>query len=163
MTTQHRPWGRTPSRVATLALALWLAAGCAGGSRRGVREVTLEGEVVDPQCYFTHGARGAAHRACALYCARGGQDLAFLNRAGQKVYPIIASGHGRNPNDSLLAVVGYPVVLMGRLYERNGRQALVVDRIRRLDGGAGKPAEAESVTVDPMPNGADSSVVRPGG
>jgi hypothetical protein len=116
-------------RVSVLALGL-AAAACGRESR--ARSVTLEGEIIDPQCYFTHSGQGVAHRDCALLCARGGQSLAFLNRAGNRVYPIIAARHGANPNDSLYAVVGYPVIVHGVLYERNGQRALIVDRTERL-------------------------------
>jgi hypothetical protein len=115
--------------VILLLLALALA-GC--GASRASQAVTLEGEIIDPQCYFTHGGQGLAHRDCALMCARGGQSLAFLNRAGGRVYPIIAARHGANPNDSLYAVVGYPVLVRGTLYEVRGQRALVVAHAERL-------------------------------
>jgi hypothetical protein len=115
--------------AAALALPFTLS-GCA--SPAGARTVTMEGEIIDPQCWFTHGGSGPGHRDCALMCARGGQSLAFLNRAGQRVYPIIAATHGANPNDSLYAVVGYPVIVHGTLFARGGQQALVVSRAERI-------------------------------
>ena len=66
----------------------------------------------------------------------GDKDLAFLNRAGGRVYPIIAARHGENPNDSLYAVVGYPVVVVGALYEKGGQKVLRVDGVKRLDRGS---------------------------
>jgi hypothetical protein len=97
------------------------------------RKVTMEGEIVDPQCLFTHEGRGTAHRSCALMCARGGQDLAFMNRVGERVLPIIADRHGRNPNAGLYAVVGYPVLVQGTIYARGKDRVLRVDRVERLD------------------------------
>ncbi len=123
---------RPPAAGMLGLLALVLSSGC--GASRSAREVTLEGEIIDPQCYFTHGGQGPEHRDCALMCARGGQGLAFLNRAGGRVYPIIADRHGANPNDSLYAVVGYPVVVIGTLYEVRGQRALRVAGARRLGG-----------------------------
>jgi hypothetical protein len=122
---------RTTAIVLLLALAL---AGC--GASRHAQAVTLEGEIIDPQCYFTHGGQGLSHRDCALMCARGGQSLAFLNRAGGRVYPIIAGRHGANPNDSLYAVVGYPVLVRGTLYEVRGQRALLVAHAERLTAAA---------------------------
>lgn len=116
-----------------LALAAATLAGCAAPA--GPRAVTLEGEIIDPQCYFTHGGRGLVHRDCAILCARGGQSLAFLNRAGGRVVPIIAGRHGANPNDSLYAVVGYPVLVRGTLYDLRGQQVLRVTRAERLSAG----------------------------
>ena len=123
---------RASIAVLFLAIALVPAAGC--NAARAARTVTLEGEIIDPQCYFTHGGQGLAHRACALLCARGGQSLAFLNRAGGRVYPIIAGAHGSNPNDSLYAVVGYAVLVRGILYETRGQRALLVTHDERLAG-----------------------------
>ena len=123
------------ARGVLLVLALAVA-GTACGSATRVRAVTLEGEIIDPQCYFTHGGRGLDHRKCALMCSRGGQSLAFLNRAGSRVYPIISGRHGGNPNDNLYAVVGYPVVVHGMLYEVHGEQALLVDQAERIPGAA---------------------------
>jgi hypothetical protein len=126
-----------PAFAASLVL-LVLASSVGCSAPRAARAVTLEGEIIDPQCYFTHGGQGLAHRDCALMCARGGQSLAFLNRAGGRVYPIIAGRHGANPNDSLYAVVGYPVLVRGTLYEVRGQQALLVSRAERITG-AGAP------------------------
>lgn len=143
-------------------LAVFLAIGCTGrGSSTGhgmtSRAVTLEGEIIDPQCYFTHGGgQGLAHRPCALFCARGGQNMAFLNRAGSRVYPIIAAKHGADPNDGLLGYVGYPVVIEGTWFGSKDQRVLRIDAVKRLDGGA--PVAPESVLVDPIPHtGADSS------
>ena len=129
---------RRSTAFAALLLLLALTPLAACGTSRAARAVTLEGEIVDPQCYFTHGGQGLAHRECALMCARGGQGLAFLNRAGGRVYPIIAGRHGANPNDSLYAVVGYPVLVRGILYEVRGQRALLVERAERL-AAAGRP------------------------
>jgi hypothetical protein len=123
---------RLPSAALLLGL-LVLASPTGCGASRSARAVTLEGEIIDPLCYFTHGGQGLTHRDCALMCARGGQGLAFLNRAGGRVYPIIADRHGANPNDSLYAVVGYPVVVTGMLYEVKGQRALQVAHAKRLD------------------------------
>jgi hypothetical protein len=138
--------------VAAAAMAAISAIGCGrnAGTLAVGRAVHLEGEVVDPQCYFMHDGHGLAHRSCALYCARGGQDLAFLERTSGRVYPIVAARHGADPNDGLLGYVGYPVSVNAVLYQRDQQQVLVVERLSRLDGGA--PAAVDSVAVDPAPH-----------
>ena len=129
----------SPARFLAWLLVLALVPLCACGASRASRAVTLEGEIIDPQCYFTHGGVGLAHRDCALMCARGGQGLAFLNRVGGRVYPIIAGRHGENPNDSLYAGVGYPVLVRGTLYEVRGQQALRVVLAERLATAGHRP------------------------
>jgi hypothetical protein len=127
---------RTSQRALGAALLLALLGAWVSGCPRGrcVRSLSLVGEIIDPQFYFTHGGRGLEHRTCAILCARGGQDLAFLNRAGGRVYPIIAGRHGANPNDSLYDAVGYPVLVRGTLYELRGQRVLLVQKAERLPG-----------------------------
>ena len=161
------------STLLLLAALPWLGSCGARPAASAGQAVTLEGEVIDPQCYFTHGGRGLAHRSCALYCARGGQDLAFLNRVGDRVIPIVAGRHGENPNDSLYRWAGHPVIVSGALFEKRGSRALRVDAIRfarsnatppaldsaAVEGAPGVPA-AESVEADPLLHRADGSRVR---
>lgn len=130
---RRRP--RTPPALLLLVLSLAPLAGC--GASRAAREVTLEGEIIDPACYFTHGGQGPAHRECALTCARAGQDLAFLNRSGGRIYPLIAPRHGEDPNDSLYAVVGYPVLVRGLIYQVRDQRALLVSHVERLPDATG--------------------------
>ena len=141
-------------------IAALIAGGSCGRPRQDVagRAVTLEGEIIDPQCYFTHGGRGLAHRSCAIYCARGGQDLAFLNRAGDRMIPLVAARHGADPNAAVLRYVGYPVVVQGVFFEKSGQRVLRVDAIHRLDGGP-PPGEPDTTRQDPIPHSADSSTV----
>jgi len=141
------------ARLIVLGLLLLAASGC--GSRRhepAGKAVTLEGEIVDPQCWFTHGARGLEHRSCAVFCAQGGQDLAFMNRGDEAVYQVIAARHGQNPNDSLIAYVGYPVVVQGAFFGAGERRVLRVDGIRRVDGLPPDPPIPFPAEMDPMPH-----------
>jgi len=93
------------------------------------RTVKLQGEIIDPQCYFTHDGRGADHAACAVMCARGGQDLAFLDEADGRVYPLIASAHGMDPNQGLLSHVGRAVEMEGVLFRRGATAFLLIQRV----------------------------------
>ena len=144
--------GAGPALGLALASLLGLNAAAGCGPERGadgVRRVTMEGEIIDPQCYYTHGGRGLAHRSCALFCARGGQDLAFLNRVRDQVIPVIAGRHGQNPNDSLYRWVGYPVIVHGALFGKRGGRALRVDRVQSAGGSGGAPPPGDSVGTDP--------------
>ena len=80
-----------------------------------VKAVML-GEIIDPQCYFSHASRGPEHAACALMCAKGGQTLAFLEEKSGRTYPLIALGHGKNPNQPVLGVIGKRVSVKGTIY-----------------------------------------------
>ncbi len=101
--------------------------------------VTMTGEFIDPQCYFTHDARGEDHAECARNCAVGGQDLAFLDDSNGKIYPLIAVSHGKNPNDPLLDHIGKMVTVKGVTFSRHGNSVLLVQTVTPV--AAKKPAK----------------------
>jgi len=132
--------GAARERMADVMAALTVFQGVAErASVRGLeaamesRTVKLHGEIIDPQCYFTHDGRGADHAACAVMCARGGQDLAFLDEADGRVYPLIAASHGMDPNHGLIPHVGRVVDMEGVLFRRGATAFLL---IQRVDGQA---------------------------
>lgn len=139
--------------LTALPLAALLAAGLAlaheghdhGKAKAGAAAprsapVTLKGEFIDPQCYFTHDSRGADHAACARNCAEGGQDLAFLDDANGKIYPLIAPTHGKNPNDVAMAHIGRIVTVKGVAFTRHGNTVLLVQTVTPAVAAA-KPAK----------------------
>ena len=94
-----------------------------------VEKVSLTGELIDPQCWFTHNGEGEKHAECAVRCARGGQDLAFLDSRTGEVHTLIAVGHGKNPNDGLYEYVGVPVRARGTLYKRGVSSGLLLEAV----------------------------------
>jgi hypothetical protein len=96
-----------------------------------VTKVTFTGELIDTQCWFTHNGEGKDHAACAVRCAKGGQDLAFLDQATGEVHTIIAAGHGTNPNEGLYEHVGIPVRVRGTLYKRGPNRGLLLENVTR--------------------------------
>jgi hypothetical protein len=100
-----------------------------------VQTVTMEGELVDPQCWYTHNGEGAEHAGCAKMCARGGQDLAFLNQETGAQYGILAAGHGKNPNEGMFTHVGVRVRVKGTAYERGVNRGLIVQSVEPVAVG----------------------------
>ena len=98
------------------------------------RSVTLTGEIIDPQCYFTHDGRGIDHVSCATVCAKGGQDLAFLDVASGDVHPLIAAGHGQDPNQNLLPYIGQVVTIEGVLFTRAHNRFLMIQQVTTTGG-----------------------------
>lgn len=94
-----------------------------------VTPVNLIGELVDPQCWFTHNGEGKEHVTCAVACAKGGQDLAFLDSRTGEIHTLLAASHGTNPNDGLYEHVGVPVRARGTLYKRGTNSGLLMEKI----------------------------------
>ena len=113
--------------MASFAMALPAAAPGKSVPRSGA--VTLNGEIIDPQCYFTHDSRGPSHAKCAAMCAKGGQTLAFLDDATGTVYPLIAGTHGGNPNDGMLPHLGKSVQVKGVVYHKASNSVLLIQSV----------------------------------
>lgn len=96
--------------------------------------VAMTGEIVDPQCYFMHDARGLEHAPCATRCARGGQGLAFLDEQSGKVYPLIAATHGANQNEKVLPSVGKRVSVKGIVFTKGQDAVLQVQSVAVVRG-----------------------------
>jgi hypothetical protein len=62
-------------------------------------------------------------------CAKGGQNLAFLHEASGVVYPLVAKGHGKNPNEGLLEHIGKTVKVKGTVYRMGTNAVLLLDSV----------------------------------
>lgn len=87
---------------------------------------SIVGEVIDPACWVINGAKGEAHKECAIACAKAGQTLAILERKTNKVYILASERPGEDPNKSLIDYVGQAVLAKGKIYTRGGLSAIQV-------------------------------------
>lgn len=130
------------SRLAILGLALSAMYGALPGEATErpsrplpvspAREVTLEGEVVDFECYLRDGSRGQQHRVCALNCRKSGGSLALVEDRTGALYPIAGATAASDPGAAVADFIGTRIAVQGRLYERSGARILVVERAERL-------------------------------
>jgi type 1 fimbria pilin len=51
-------------------------------------DMTLNGQVIDVNCYVSMGASGQGHKACATACAKAGVALAILGSDGNIYMPV---------------------------------------------------------------------------
>jgi len=79
---------------------------------------SIVGEVIDPACYVINGAKGEAHKECAIACAKAGQTLAILERKTNKVFILASERPGEDPNKGLIDYVGQAVLVKGKIYVR---------------------------------------------
>ena len=86
---------------------------------------TVTGEVVDMECSLSRGAsgRGEAHGACAMDCARRGNQLAILT--DDAVY-VIRGDYTANSNAKLLDFVGRRVDAKGHVEDADGKRTITV-------------------------------------
>jgi len=107
-------------------MAVIVAAGIAA---RPQKSVTVEGYVLDSACAFTKGLEKPISRDCAVACAKEGSQLVILTADGAIYWPIDSTTPAKGQNTRLLEFAGNRVKATGKLYERGGSHALVIETI----------------------------------
>jgi hypothetical protein len=103
--------------------ASWLVVALAAPAGADFRTVT--GEVVEIDCPLSKGnaGRGEAHAACAMSCARSGNQMAIL--AADAVY-LVDGDYTANRNAKLLDFVARRVEAKGTIAEQGGTLRITV-------------------------------------
>jgi type 1 fimbria pilin len=97
------------------------------------KEVTIKGEVVDQPCFEgKNGARGEGHKACALSCAKRGNQLAVVEDGTNAVYSITGD-YSANKNEKLIPFVAEMVEVKGTVSEKDGKKWLAVSSIKKVE------------------------------
>jgi len=109
--------------IVLLALAIPLAFAAEG------KPATVKGYVLDSACAFTKGLEKPISRDCAKACAKGGSPLVILTSDGTIYWPIAESTPSTEQNSKLLPFAGQIVTAKGKLFERGGSHALVIENI----------------------------------
>lgn len=90
---------------------------------------SIIGEVIDPACWVINGAKGEAHKECAIACSRAGQTLAILERKTNKVYILASERPGEDPNKPVADYIAQAVLVKGKVYSRGGLLAIQVQSV----------------------------------
>ena len=114
--------------IVLLALAIPLAFAAEG------TPATVKGYVLDSACAFTKGLEKPISRDCAKACAKGGSPLVILTSDGTIYWPIAESTPSTEQNSKLLPFAGQIVTAKGKLFERGGSHALVIENIAAAEG-----------------------------
>ena len=111
-----------------VGLSLFLGITLWGADAPGKAE-TVKGYVLDSACAFTKGLEKPISRECALACAKAGSPLAILTADGTIYWPIAGTTPSSGQNEKLLAFAGQKVTASGKVFERGGSKAIVIDKI----------------------------------
>jgi hypothetical protein len=113
----------------TLPLALLAVAVAATGNGK---PDTIKGYVLDSACAFTKNLKKPISPECAVSCAKAGSPLVILSDDGTIYWPISDATPSSGQNDKLLPFAGQKVTASGKVFERGGSRALVIDKIEPL-------------------------------
>jgi len=96
---------------------------------------TVKGYVLDSACAFTKALDKPISRECAISCAKAGSPLVILAEDGTIYWPIADTTPSTGQNSKLLPVAGQKVSTTGKVYERGGSKAIVIEKIESQAAG----------------------------
>jgi hypothetical protein len=91
--------------------------------------VTVKGYVLDSACAFTKDLSKPISKQCATSCANAGSQLVILAEDGTIYWPIAATTPSSGQNSKLLPFAADKVIVTGKVYQRGGSKAIVIDKI----------------------------------
>ena len=89
----------------------------------------IHGYVIDSACAFTKNLDKPVSRSCALACARGGSLLVILGDDGNIYWPISSATPAVGQNPKLMNFAGERVAASGKVFQRGGSRAIVIEKI----------------------------------
>ena len=93
--------------------------------------VTVKGFVLDSACAFTKGISKPVSKQCAIDCAKGGSPLVILADNGDIYWPVTETMPATGQNAKLLPFAGESVTATGKVYQRGGSKAIVIEKIQK--------------------------------
>jgi len=114
-------------KTAVLLGAVLLTAAMAAGG--GGKSVTVTGYVLDSACAYTKNLDKPISAECAKKCAAGGSPLVILSKDGTVYLPIDSATPSSGQNAKLLPYAGQRVTATGKVYDRGGSKAMVIEKI----------------------------------
>ena len=115
--------------ILSWAFALAMLAVAGGYAQPKGDKVTISGEVVDTWCYLEGGDHGAAHRACAMTCAKAGNSIAIVDSKGS-LYLTAGMKDHQPAREVLIEKMGQNVAATGTLVKKGGLQMLYVESVK---------------------------------
>jgi len=120
------------TRIAVYATLLFSIAALALVCFADTPATTLKGYVLDSACAFTKSLDKPISKECAISCAKAGSPLVLLAEDGTIYWPIADSTPATGQNAKLLPFAGEKVTVTGKVYQRGGSKAIVIDKIAAL-------------------------------
>ena len=127
---------RSPSLIPVTAWTLLFVAAVwaqPGGA------VKVEGYVLDSSCAYTKNLDKPISAACARSCAKAGSPLVILAADGSIYWPISGGVPATGQNTKLMPFAGEKVAVSGKVFERAGSKAIVIEKIERTASSKAAP------------------------
>lgn len=96
------------------------------------RPETVRGYVLDSACGFIKDLKKPVSRECALACAKAGSPLVILADGGTIYLAISDSMPAIGQNKRLMKFAGQRVTAKGKVFDKGGSHAIVIERIEAV-------------------------------
>jgi hypothetical protein len=96
------------------------------------KTVAVEGYVIDSACTYTNNLEKPISGDCAKACAAAGSPLVILAGDGKIYWPIDEAMPAKGQNEKLLPFAGEKVEVSGKIFNRGGSRAIVIESVKPL-------------------------------
>lgn len=117
-----------------LLLASVFAVAALAADKDAGKAIAVKGYVLDSACAFTKGLKKPISTECATACAKAGSPLVILTDTGTIYWPIADTTPSSGQNEKLLPFAGQIVTVSGKVFQRGGSSALVIEKIEAVSG-----------------------------
>ena len=121
--------------IASVFLAAIFVTVVVGSALAQGKAATVKGYVLDSACAFIKNLKKPVSTECALACARAGSPLVILADDGTIYWPISDSMPATGQNQRLMKFAGQRVIASGKVFEKGGSRALVIEKIEAEAAG----------------------------
>lgn len=97
----------------------------AHAAKSGSASMEMTGEILDMNCYMTHGGAGPKHAKCAKACALKGAPLGLLDEKGG-VHLLVVDHDDEKPMKRAQELAGEKVKISGKMSAKGGLSAVVL-------------------------------------
>lgn len=120
---------RSTARLSWVALLFVCALAVATDAGKAI---SVKGYVLDSACAFTKNLQKPVSSECAVACAKAGSPLVILSDSGTIYWPIADNTPSSGQNERLLPFAGKKVIASGKVFQRGGSSAMVIEKIEPL-------------------------------
>lgn len=91
---------------------------------------SVEGYVIDSACTYVKNLDKPISSDCAKACAKAGSPLVILAKDGKIYWPIDDAMPAKSQNEKLLPFAGERVEVSGKIFDRGGSRAIVIESVK---------------------------------
>jgi hypothetical protein len=117
---------------AAFGLFAWILVATLSMAVDNSNPASINGYVIDSACAFTKNLKKPASAECAIACAKKGSPLVILSDDGNIYWPIDENIPASSQNQKLLPFAGQKVMVSGKVFQRGGSTAIVIEKIQLL-------------------------------